>query len=219
MALRLCALFACLIALPLFCQTPSTNPQVATITAVNVHQGGTDNAVRQYDVTLKLRDAVYGVLYTPYVGTGVEYSVGMNVVVIVGDGSITFTKLGRTHVVPILRRDNVAVSTDLDWSRAPGDYFSQKLQHLSAKLDLTQDQQTKIKPILSQEAGLASQFMANPALTRKDKVDKLDKIVHASDEKLKPVLSADQWQLLQDMRKEQRQELRKSITKKTEGPR
>jgi hypothetical protein len=135
----------------------------------------------------------------------------MNVMVVVGDDSITFTNLGRTHEVPILRRDYVSASTDLDWSRAPSEYFSQMLQHLTAKLSLTEDQQAKIKPILEQEAGEAGQFIASPALTQKDKLDKLEKIVHTSDEKLKPILSENQWQVLQDMRKRQRQELRESI--------
>jgi hypothetical protein len=216
MGRRYGALFVYLIALPLFCQTPWGNPQVANIVAVHAHQGGTENTARQYDVSLKLNDGVYVVLYTPYAGTGVEYSVGMNVVVLVGNESIRFTKLGRTYEVPILRRESVPANTDLDWSRAPGEYFDQKLQRLSAKLALTEDQQAKIKPILEQESGEAGQFITSPVLTPKDKLDKLEKIVHTSDEKLKPILSANQWQILQDMRKEQKQEMKKAITKKAE---
>jgi hypothetical protein len=69
MGKRFCALFACLIALPLFCQAPSSNPQVATVTAVNAHQSGRENTARQYEVSLKLSDGVYVVLYTPYGGS------------------------------------------------------------------------------------------------------------------------------------------------------
>jgi hypothetical protein len=214
MGRRYCALFAYLIALPLFGQAPWSNPQVANIVAVTAHQGSTENAARQYDVSLKLNDGIYVVLFTPYSGTGVEYSVGMNVVVLVGNESIRFTKLGRTYEAPILRRDHVAANTDLDWSRAPAEYFSQKIRHLSAKLALTEDQQAKIKPILEQESGEAGQFITNPALTQEDKLDNLERIVRRSDEKLKPILSANQWQALQDMRKEQKQEMRESIMKK-----
>jgi hypothetical protein len=218
MCRRFCALLVCLIALPLFCQTPSTSPQVATITAVNVHQKDAENsgpAVAHYDVSLQIGNTVYVALFTPPSGaTVVEYAVGMNVVVMVGSKSITFTKLGTTSEMPILRREDLPAKTGIDWSRAPGEYFSQKLAHLSEKLDLTPVQQAKIKPILEQEAGEAGQITANPVLSREDKLSKLEKIVRSSDAKLKPILSTDQWHTLQDMRKKQRRELRESLAER-----
>jgi hypothetical protein len=218
MGRKFCALFVCLITLPLFCQTSSSNPQVATITAVNVHQKDADNsdrAVAQYDVSLQIGNTVYVALFTPPSGaTVVQYGVGMNVVVMVGSKSIIFTKLGTTSEMPILSRKDLPAKTGLDWSRAPGEYFSQKLKHLSEKLDLTPVQQAKIKPLLEQEAGEAGQITANPVLSREDKLNKLEKIVRSSDAKLKPILSTDQWQTLQKMRKKQRQELRKSLAEK-----
>jgi hypothetical protein len=218
MCRRFCALLVCSIALPLFCQTPSTTLQVATITAVNAHQKDAENsgrAVAQYDVSLQIGNTVYVALFTPPSGaTVVEYAVGMNVVVMVGSKSITFTKLGTTSEMPILRREDLPAKTGIDWSRAPGEYFSQKLAHLSEKLDLTPVQRAKIKPILEQEAGEAGQITANSVLSREDKLNKLEKIVRSSDAKLKPILSTDQWQTLQDMRKKQRQELRESLVEK-----
>jgi Spy/CpxP family protein refolding chaperone len=213
-----CALFVCLITLPLFCQSPSSSPQVATITAVTVHQKDAENGSRaaaQYDVSLRIGNTVYVALFTPPSGaTVVEYSVGMNVVVMVGSKSITFTKLGTTSEMPILRRADLPAKTGLDWSRAPGEYFSQKLEHLSEKLDLTPVQQARIKPILEQEAGEAGQIIANPVLSREDKLNKLEKIVRSSDAKLKPILSTDQWQTLKNMRKAQRRELRESLVER-----
>jgi Spy/CpxP family protein refolding chaperone len=185
---------------------------------VNVHQKDAENsgrAVAQYDVSLQIGNTVYVALFTPPGGaTVVEYAVGMNVVVMVGSKSIRFTKLGTTSEMPILRREDLPAKTGLDWSRAPGEYFSQKLQHLSEKLDLTPVQQAKIKPILEQEAGEAGQITASPVLSREDKLNKLEKIVRSSDAKLKPILSTDQWQILQDMRKKQRRELRESLVEK-----
>jgi len=147
MGRRFCALLVCSITLPLFCQPTSPKPQVATIMAVNLHQKDAESgggAGTQYDVSLKVDDAIYVVLFTPLSGsTSVEYSVGMNVVVQVGTQSIKFTKLGRTSEVPIMRRESVPAATDLDWSRAPGEYFAQKLKHLSEKLGLTPEQQAK----------------------------------------------------------------------------
>ena len=169
----------------------------------------------QYDVSLKVGNAVYVVLFTPASGsTSVEYSVGMNVVVQVGTESIKFTKLGRTSEVPILRRESSPATTGFDWSRAPSEYFSQKLQHLSEKLDLTPNQRVQIKPILEQEAGEAGQLISNPVLSTEDKLNKLETIVRSSDQKLKPILSTDQWQTLQDMRRQQKRELRESLSEK-----
>jgi hypothetical protein len=212
----LCALLVCLITFSLLSQTTSPKSEVATVTAVNVHQSGLEGSRgRSYDVSLKVRDTVYVVLYTPPSGAnGVEYSVGMDVVVLVGNKTITFTKLGRTSEVPILRRETLPAKAGLDWSRAPSEYFSQKLQHLSEKLDLSPDQQAKIKPVLEQEAGEAGQLTSNPVLSSEDKLNKLEKIVHSSDQKLKPILSADQWQTLQNMRKEQKRELKESIAER-----
>lgn len=218
MGRRFCALLLCSVTLPLFCQPPTPHPQVATIMAVNLHQEDGENGTRkvtQYDVSLKVDDAVYVVLYTPASGSrSVEYSVGMNVVVQIGTQSIKFTKLGQTSEVPIVRRESVPAAAGLDWSRAPGEYFAQKLKHLSEKLDLTPAQQAKIKPILEQEAGEAGQMISNPGLSQDDKLKKLEKIVRSSDDKLKPILSADQWQTLQNMRKQQRRELRESLSGK-----
>ncbi len=219
MGRRFCTLLVCLVTLPSFCQAPSPNPQVATITAVTLHPKNAENGdppMAQYDLSLKVGDTVYLVLFTPASGsTAVKYSVGMNVVVQVGSESIKFTKLGQTHEVPILRRESAPTTTGIDWSRAPGEYFSQKLRHLSEKLDLTPDQQAQIKPILEQEAGEAGQFIANPVLSSKDKLKKLETIVRSSDQRLKPILSADQWQTLQDMRRQQRRELRESLSEKS----
>ena len=215
---RLFALFVGLITLPLFCQMPSYNPQVATITTVRVRpKDAKDSRVEnKYEVSLKVGDALYVVLFTsPNGSTSVEYSMGMNVVVLVGSKSITFTKLGKTSEVPILRRESVPTTTGIDWSRAPGEYFSQKLQHLTDKLDLTPDQQAKVKPILEQEAGEAGQMISNPVLSTEDKLKKLENMVRSSDERLKAILSSDQWQALQDMRRQQRRELRDSLSEKS----
>jgi hypothetical protein len=57
-------------------------------------------------------------------------------------------------------------------------------------------------------------MISNPVLSNDDKLKKLEKIVRSSDDKLKPFLSADQWQTLLDMRKQQRRELRESLSGK-----
>src|SRR4051794_35719734 len=62
MGIRLCAVLMLLLAIPLFCQAPSPNPQVATMTAVNLRPKDAENGWRgptQYDVSLKVDDVIY----------------------------------------------------------------------------------------------------------------------------------------------------------------
>jgi hypothetical protein len=64
-----------------------------------------------------------------------------------------------------------------------------KQQHLSEALGLSDDQQAKIKPTLEQESGEAGTILWDPVLSRKDKLKRYEKLVAASDAKIKPILS------------------------------
>jgi len=193
------------------CQT-SAKFQHATIMAVTSHP---TSASRQegdnpkYDVSLKVGDTLYTVLYTPPNGArGVEYTAGMDLLVAVGKDTITFNRGDTPIELPILRRESLPPTPVLDWSKAPSQYFSMKLENLTAKLGLSEEQQAKIKPILEQESGELAPYWNNPAVSKKEKLDVLEKVVQSSDEKLKPILTATQWEKLQEMRTAQRQELK-----------
>jgi hypothetical protein len=89
---------------PAFCQSTSKY-QVGTITEVKVHQaagGGTSDAA-SYDVSVKVVDTVYVVLYTPALGEStVKYAAGRDLLVLVGKNKITYNDiLGRSYEVPI----------------------------------------------------------------------------------------------------------------------
>jgi hypothetical protein len=91
---------------------------------------------------------------------------------------------------------------------APSDaYFSKKLQHLSEILALNEAQQAQIRPIFEQETGEVGQICHNPVLSREEKRNGYKKIVRASDEKIKPLLSTTQLQKHQDLRAAQKMEL------------
>jgi hypothetical protein len=92
-----------------------------------------------------------------------------------------------------------------------------KLQHLSEKLTLTDDQQADIKPILEQEAAEVGEICVNPALSNSDKQKQYDKIVRVSDGKIKPLLSASQLQKLQELRKDQKQDVKRIIAEQKSG--
>jgi len=210
MSRRLLVWIVCSLALPLFCQASSPNYQTGAITAVSAHASqGQDGDTTQYEVSVKVGDTVYVVLYTANSGSSdPKFAVGSEKLVLVGSDTVTFNDvLGKTAVAPILRREQLAAQPSFDWSQAPSKYFSMKLQRLSEGLNLSESQQTKIKPILEQEAGEAGQIVANPSLSSEAKLKRLEKMVQSSDKKLRPVLSTEQWQTLQGIRKEQKKDL------------
>jgi len=82
--------------------------QVGTITAVKPHQSAGDarSDAISYDVSLRVGDTVYVVLYTPPLGMNtVNYAAGREVLVLVGKKTITYNDLlGQSFEVPIVSR-------------------------------------------------------------------------------------------------------------------
>jgi hypothetical protein len=194
-------------------QTSEPQWQRGTIMAVDAHSSGPwehSDAVK-YDVTVKVRNTVYVVLFTPPGGSNtVEYRRGLDLLVQVKADSLAFNKAqdGGVTEVPILRKEVLATESTPDLSKVSGQYYTLKLQNLSQVLGLSEEQQKQIKPIIEQETAVVAQFWDNPVLTRKDKLNRWEKTVRSSDQKLKPFLSADQIQKLQEMRKEQKEQLK-----------
>jgi hypothetical protein len=86
--------------------------QVGSITEVKVHQAaasGASNAV-SYDVSVKVGDIIYVVLYTPELGQEtVKYAAGRDLLVLVGKDTITYNDiLGRSFTVPIVSQKPAA---------------------------------------------------------------------------------------------------------------
>ena len=79
--------------------------QVGTITEVKAHQAAGSGAsdAASYDVSLKVGDTIYVVLYTPALGEDtVKYAAGRDLLVLVGKNTITYNDiLGRSYEVPI----------------------------------------------------------------------------------------------------------------------
>jgi hypothetical protein len=206
----------CLIVLPGLCQPRTSKYEVGSITAVNAHAGAAEKArtsATAYDISVKVGNTLYVVLYMPPAGTyGVQHAAGHQLLASVGKHTITFNDLlGRTSEVPILRRETLPAENDFDLARVPGRYYNTKYENLSQRLSLTTSQQIKLKPILQQETGELGQIYANPVLSFEDKVRRFEKIVSASDQKLKAFLTTEQWQTLQNLRADQKQELKKLV--------
>lgn len=97
-----------LMSLPVLCQTPADKYVAGSIVEVMRHKENRSNsdAPIRYDITVKVGGTVYIVLFTPPNGsTIVEYRVGTDLPVLVGDKTIKFPDIsGVTHEVPILRK-------------------------------------------------------------------------------------------------------------------
>lgn len=203
-------------ALASFGQTSAPKFQSGTITSVSPHQnspGDPASDVRRYDVSVKIGNILYVVLYTPANGANtVEYSPGVDMLFAVGANTLTFnSKLSGPTELPILRREVLPAEDTLDWSKARGQYFSMKQQHLSKVLGLTDDQQAKLKPLLERETAEAGEILWNPVLSRKDKLKRYAKVVSSSDARIKPFLSPTQVEKLLALRRQQKNELQKAI--------
>ena len=208
----------CVAVLSALCQTPSSKYQPGTIIAVTPRQSPEqhDTDVTQYDVSVRVGNMSYLVLYKPSNGANtVKFAAGMDLLVPIGTKTLTFNSAlsGKTEV-PILSRATLSAQ-NLDWSKACGQYFSLKLQHLSQNLALTDDQQTQIKPILEQEAGEVGEICGNPVLSRKDTLSQYEKILQTSDKKIKPLLSPSQLAKLLDLRRDQKQDVKRIIAEQT----
>ena len=96
---------------PAFCQSTSKY-QVGTIAEVKLHQaaGGGASDAASYDVSVKVGDTVYVVLYTPALGEDtVKYAAGRDLLVLVGKNTITYNDiLGRSFAVPIESQNTAA---------------------------------------------------------------------------------------------------------------
>ena len=103
--LRLVGLFLIFLTMfPAFGQSTSKY-QVGTITEVKAHQivGSGASDVATYDVSVKVGDTIYVVLYTPPLGEiTVKYAAGRDLLVLVGRNTVTYNDiLGRSFALPI----------------------------------------------------------------------------------------------------------------------
>jgi hypothetical protein len=101
----LCVICICLVTLPAMCQSTSKY-QVGTIVDVKPRPAAAGSDVTSYDVSVKVADTIYVVLYTPPLGMNtVRYAGGRELLVLVGKNTITYNDiLGQSLQVPIVSR-------------------------------------------------------------------------------------------------------------------
>jgi hypothetical protein len=84
--------------------------QTGTVVEVKPHQAAhSDKTTKHYDVTVKVGDTLYTVLYTPTPGSKVvEYSAGMDRPVLIEGDNLKFNDLrGHSASLPIVSRKQV----------------------------------------------------------------------------------------------------------------
>ena len=99
----------CLAIFPV-CAQAKPKYEVATILDVQVHEDAPSDVVR-YDVSVKVGETIYVVLYTPAMADGisVKYAAGRELLVLVGEKAITYNDmLGQSWEVPIVSQRSAA---------------------------------------------------------------------------------------------------------------
>jgi hypothetical protein len=99
------------LALPVVSQTASPKYEPGMILAVKPHHAnpGQDSSARLYDISVRVGNTIYVVLYSQPAGTtSPEYRRGLDLPVLVGRNTIKFNDmLGRPRELPILSRQPI----------------------------------------------------------------------------------------------------------------
>lgn len=96
-------------------------------------------------------------------------------------------------------------------------YFSTRLERMSDQLQLTSDQQAKLKPMIEQETSLMGQIYKNPVLSQKEKLKKYWAIIGATNAKIKPMLNADQLAAFENVQNTQKQKYNELMEQAKKG--
>lgn len=75
----------------------------------------------------------------------------------------------------------------------------QRLQRMTQQLDLTSDQQEKIKPILENESTQMQGLRADSSLSQEDRMAKMKQIRETTTSQINPILTADQQKKYAEM--------------------
>ena len=88
-----------------------------------------------------------------------------------------------------------------------------RLQHMSKALQLTPDQQEKIKPILMEEAPKIQALKADTSMPPAQKMMQMKQIRDATNAKINPILTPEQQQRLQQMQAQHHDQMMQKMEK------
>ena len=119
-----------------------------------------------------------------------------NVKLAIAAGAAVLAVLGGTALYA--QQDNMSQP---EAAKGPGMKMSpdQRLQHMTKALNLTEDQQQKIKPILESQSQQMQTLRQDTTISQQDKWTKMREIHQATNDQIKPILTADQQQKWEEM--------------------
>jgi protein CpxP len=93
-----------------------------------------------------------------------------------------------------------------------------QIKHLTRKLNLSADQQAKVKPILEDQRNQMEQIRSDSSMSREDRFSKMQSIHESANSQIKGVLNEDQQKKFDEMQKEQRDRMRGGSGGEKSGP-
>jgi Spy/CpxP family protein refolding chaperone len=96
------------------------------------------------------------------------------------------------------------MSQGMGGQRRPPMTTDARLQHMTQMLNLTSDQQTKIRPILDNESTQMQSLREATSMPREEKMAKMKSIREATNSQITPILTSEQqekWQQMQAQRR------------------
>ena len=93
-----------------------------------------------------------------------------------------------------------------------------QLKHLSKMLNLSDDQQAKLKPILEDQHKQMQQLWNDNSMSRQDRFSKMRELRENADTQIKGVLNDDQQKKFDQMREEQRSHMRHGMSGGNQQP-
>jgi periplasmic protein CpxP/Spy len=97
-----------------------------------------------------------------------------------------------------------ALSLSFALLAAPQSGPRSQIQNMVDKLNVTPEQKAKLDPILEVDAKQVRALRGDSALSAEDRQKKTAAIRAETDAKIKPILTADQWTKLQELRAERK---------------
>jgi Spy/CpxP family protein refolding chaperone len=85
------------------------------------------------------------------------------------------------------------------WGRGQMPTVDQRLQRMTQALDLSEDQQQKIKPILENESTQMQSLRADTSMSQEDRMAKMKQIRENTTSQINPILNADQQKKYAEM--------------------
>ena len=85
------------------------------------------------------------------------------------------------------------------WGRGQMPTVDQRLQRMTQALDLSEDQQQKIKPILENESTQMQSLRGDTSLSQEDRMAKMKTIREGTASQINPILNADQQKKYAEM--------------------